>query len=129
MARTPERVVKDQVVELLEAAGAVWCAPIGSSFGKSDQCDFIACLNGRYIEIETKATARDAPTALQARKLRDVARAGGVALVVHKDNLSELVVHLSGLGGTTQAELERRVVAARAKKRKRGTKIIAMEDG
>lgn len=128
MSRTPERIVKDKVIDMLDAVGAVWCAPVGSVFGRSDQLDFIACLNGRYLEIETKAAQIDKITALQSAKVKAVRAAGGVAVVINAGTLDVLSRALAQI-----LEVEEAVVHARIarylrekleKKRNRGKRII-----
>jgi L-2-hydroxyglutarate oxidase LhgO len=51
--------------------------------------DFLACLGGLMIGIETKA-GRNTPTELQRQQLRQIMAAGGLALVVNEQNLDTL---------------------------------------
>jgi hypothetical protein len=128
VSRTPERIVKDKVIDMLDAVGAVWCAPVGSVYGRSDQLDFIACLNGRYLEIETKAGRIDKTTALQARKVDAVRAAGGVAVIVNAATLDRLSWALAQILGVEEEEVHARIARHLQekldKKRSRGKRII-----
>lgn len=89
MAKTPEGLVKDAVKKTLDEFGVWYCMPMGTGFGRSGIPDFICCANGRLLAIETKA-GQNTATALQKRELRRIEAAGGVAIVVNEENLSEL---------------------------------------
>jgi hypothetical protein len=81
---TPEGEVKAMVRKVLDAAGAVRTMPVTRGFGSSGAADFIACVRGKFVCIETKATgSRAAP--LQAIYINRVAKAGGVGIVVSRD--------------------------------------------
>jgi Holliday junction resolvase len=56
--------------------------------------DIIACCNGRFIAIETKA-GKGTTTALQDRELDLIRKSGGVAMVINEDNLDELRLYLA----------------------------------
>lgn len=129
MAATPEAQVKKRIKELLEACGCVYSTPIGSSFGKSDMCDFIACVpreNGAlYLEIEAKATPKDKPTARQEDKLNRVRKAGGIAWVINGENYDYYEEELSKIVGqdieTTRSNIHNaRRIRRETKRRKAG---------
>jgi len=92
---TPEGKVKREVVALLTKAGAWYCSPITGGYGKSGVPDILACVNGHFIGVECKADATRKPTPSQKMQLEFIERAGGTALVIHKDNLDELAAVLS----------------------------------
>lgn len=53
--------------------------------------DKIGCVNGHFFALELKATAKQQPSALQALKLKRIAEAGGMGIVVHPGNLDEVM--------------------------------------
>lgn len=86
---TPEAKVKKKVKEMLKAAGAYYCMPIGVGYGNSGVPDFIACCNGTFVGIECKAGGNKI-TALQGSNLRAIQDAGGLSIVVNETNYEEL---------------------------------------
>ena len=132
MAATPETKVKDKVKLILDAAGARWVCPIGSAYGKSNMCDFIACIGGWFVEIEAKAAAYLKPSKLQDKALEATETAGGWAFVVHPDNLDDFLDFVADRLGIPASRMQDNVdalVATRAAaKRNRGKKVITLED-
>ena len=96
MAQTPERKVKDKVTALLQQYGAYFFSPPSNGFGRAGIPDIIGCLHGRYIAIECKA-GKNKPTALQLRELELTHRAGGVALIIHENNISDVALALQSI--------------------------------
>ena len=90
MARTPEGLVKLKIKTMLKLRGAVSFSPYMAGMGASGVSDIIALYKGHYIAIEAKADATKKPTELQTRFLKKVLDAGGIPMVIHKDNLDEL---------------------------------------
>jgi hypothetical protein len=89
MATTPEGKVKAKVKVILKELGAYYTMPVTGGFGTSGAPDFLVCLNGRFVGIECKA-GKGKPTALQEKNLHDIAQAGGQALVINEDNVTDL---------------------------------------
>lgn len=89
MAKTPEAKVKEKTVEILKAAGAWYCFPVASGYGRSGIPDILVCWQGQFIAIECKA-GDNTPTALQDRELKKIRDAGGCALVVNEHCLEAL---------------------------------------
>lgn len=87
---TPEKKVKVQVTKLLTKYGAYWFYPVASGYGSVGIPDLIACLRGRFIGIECKATPKDQPTALQFKNLAQIKDQGGIAVVINSENMKEL---------------------------------------
>jgi hypothetical protein len=85
MARTPERAVKDKVKALLASEGVYFFMPATHGFGRSGVPDIVACVNGFFLAIETKAGGNK-PTALQIREIETIRRNNGVAVVVDETN-------------------------------------------
>jgi hypothetical protein len=105
MAVGPEAKVKDAVKKLFAAHGITpagkehespdsakgwYYMPVQNGMGVSGIPDFIACVGGQFMAIETKATAAKKPTPLQLRNLKAIDQCGGTALLIHKDNLDGL---------------------------------------
>jgi Holliday junction resolvase len=91
---TPEKKVKDKVRKLLKEHGVYNFMPATHGFGRSGVPDIIACFNGRFIAIETKA-GKGTTTALQERELDLIRKSGGVAMVINEDGLTELELYLA----------------------------------
>lgn len=82
---TPEKKVKDKVKAVLESEGVYFFMPPANGFGRSGVPDIVACVNGLFLAIETKA-GTNKPTALQVRELEAIRRNNGVAVVVNEEN-------------------------------------------
>lgn len=89
MATTPEGRVKTRCKRLLDAAGAFNFMPVSNGMGRMGIPDLICCLHGRFVGVEVKA-GRGKPTLLQLKALREIAEAGGVALVINEANTDVL---------------------------------------
>lgn len=85
---TPEAAVKAKIKAILKEYGAWYCMPMGTGFGKSGVPDFIICHNGRFLAVEAKA-GKGKTTALQDRELTRIMEAGGEALVVSDDPVTQ----------------------------------------
>ena len=96
MASTPEALVKKKIRAMLVEHGALFFSPVTGGYGVSGVSDIIALHNGTFIAIEAKADATKKPTELQKKFLGQVRANGGIALVIHKDNLDELKEVLRG---------------------------------
>lgn len=77
--RTPERAVKDEVRKVLVDLGAYWFLPVQSGYGAAT-LDFLVCLKGRFIGIETKAPGKVA-SKRQELVMQQIRQAGGIAFV------------------------------------------------
>jgi len=96
MASTPEGLVKTKIKRILNDAGALHFSPYMAGMGVAGVSDIIALYHGTFIAIEAKADATKKPTELQKKFLGQVRANGGIALVIHKDNLDELKEVLRG---------------------------------
>ena len=82
MSQTPEGRVKKMVTKALDSLGPV-CSrfmPVQSGFGKKT-LDYLCCINGQYVAIETKAPGKKL-TPLQEITKAEIEAAGGIVLVV-----------------------------------------------
>jgi len=86
MAMTPEKKVKQKVVEVLKAAGAYYFYPVTGGYGSSGVFDIVVCHHGIFIGIECKA-GKGKTTKLQSRNARLAKASGGVVLVIDETNI------------------------------------------
>ena len=89
MAATPEKKVKDAVKKILNAHSAYYFSPVTGGFGTSGVPDIIACIQGKFIGIETKA-GKGKPTALQEKNLMSIMNTGGIAILVNEHGIETL---------------------------------------
>jgi hypothetical protein len=83
MGLTPEGKVKLAVKAVLKDLRAWWYMPVQNGMGVVGIPDFIVCLAGRFVAIETKAPGKEATvTPNQMRQLNGIATAEGTALVI-----------------------------------------------
>mgnify|MGYP003615592269 FL=1 len=86
---TPEGKVKKDVKALFAADGVHYTMPVSNGMGKMGQGDFIACVNGRDLSVETKAEGKKMTT-LQELNAEKVRAAGGIAVVIRPGDLGNL---------------------------------------
>ena len=80
---TPEGRVKEKVKKLLKGRGIWYFMPAANGFGRVGIPDFICCMDGKFLAIETKAPGkRDNTTANQENRINEIRAAKGWALVV-----------------------------------------------
>ena len=92
---TPEGKVKKDVKAWLVKNKAYYYMPVSNGMGRVGAPDFIVCLGGRFVGIETKAPGkRKNATPNQLREIEWINRAGGYAFVV--DDVAQLA-SLEGL--------------------------------
>ena len=91
---TPEGRVKKEIKKWLDARGAYYFMPVPTGRGKRT-VDFLVCLGGSFVAIEAKAHGEET-TALQKETLREVAAAGGIAVVMFHDSKDRLVMSYIG---------------------------------
>jgi len=94
MGMTPEAKVKKAVRQVLDALGAYYVMPVTGGYGRQGAPDFLVCLEGQFIGIETKA-GKGRLTALQEMNLKKIIEAGGVSLVIREEDVKYLPSLLS----------------------------------
>lgn len=77
---TPEGKVKAEVKKYLKERGAYFFMPVQSGYGAAT-LDFLVCLNGKFVAIETKAPGKKL-TARQGLVRDAIADAGGYVILV-----------------------------------------------
>ena len=112
MATTPEKKVKDKVRAIIEGAKGVATLTVQNGMGTNGTSDFLCCVDGLFLAIETKA-GNGKPTELQKHYLSRVHAAGGIALVVNEELLPQLTVALAHTG-TREESLRALVTLNRA---------------
>jgi len=85
---TPEARVKLEIKNWLKDQGAYFFMPVQTGYG-STTLDFLACLRGRFIGIETKRKGVLNPTPRQRVTMDNITAAGGDAYCV--DSLASLL--------------------------------------
>jgi hypothetical protein len=98
VAMTPEGKVKARVKKTIQSfGGAIYCCmPVTGGYGNSGYPDFVLCVGGIFVGIETK-TGQNKPTALQSAHHATIADAGGFWMVVNEDNMNSLGRVLQGI--------------------------------
>jgi hypothetical protein len=97
MASTPEGRVKDAVKKELRKRDIWYFMPMQNGFGVVGIPDFICCMEGSFLAIETKAPGkRGDTTANQDRVIAEIEAHLGYAIVV--DDVSQLITYLDGAG-------------------------------
>lgn len=86
--QTPEKKIKAKVKVILKKLDAYYHMPVQTGYG-APTLDFICCINGRFVAIETKAD-RKLATKLQLKTARDIMAADGIALLVNESNIDTL---------------------------------------
>jgi len=89
MAMTPEAKVKKVVVQQLKDMGAYYFYPVTGGYGRSGVPDIIGCYEGVFFGVECKA-GKNKPTPLQEKNLKEIAEAGGLAMVVNEENMRKV---------------------------------------
>lgn len=87
---TPEGKVKSQVNKLLDRPGVYRFMPVPSGYGEMT-VDYLCCIGGLFVGIETKAPGKK-PTGRQENVLRRIRDAGGFTFVIDgaPEQLAEL---------------------------------------
>ncbi|MGH7745344.1 MAG: hypothetical protein ACREQ5_11205 [Candidatus Dormibacteria bacterium] len=81
-----ESWVKEKVKVLFKRYRVWYFMPSMGQYGRAGIGDFIACVRGRLLMVETKA-GQNRPTTLQEIEIGRVNGAGGVAIVVNENRL------------------------------------------
>lgn len=91
---TPEGKVKAKLKKILVDNDIYYVMPATGGYGNSGAPDFLICLNGVFVGIETKA-AKNKPTALQQKNLDRITEQGGLAFVVNENNVDWMCDYLA----------------------------------
>lgn len=102
MAMTPEARVKAAVKKSLQAHKIYHFMPAANGFGRVGIPDFICCVSGYFLGIECKA-GKNQPTALQKMEIAAIIEAGGAALVINEENISDVAKVIDALRNNQRA--------------------------
>lgn len=95
---TPEGKVKAKVNKILSQYDGVYrFMPVPTGYGMTT-LDYLLCVHGRFVAIETKTRGKDL-TPRQQQTRAAIEAAGGIVLRIDEDNMSELVGVLDQLTG------------------------------
>lgn len=86
---TPEKKVKNQVVNVLKSFGAYYFYPVAGGYGVSGVPDIVGCYKGKFFAIECKA-GKGKTTALQDKHIAQIIGQGGYAIVVNESNIDDV---------------------------------------
>jgi hypothetical protein len=93
MPNTPEGRVKNAAKKFLQAIGVWYYMPMSNGMGRVGAPDFLCCIRGRFLAIETKAPGkRGNTTNNQQREIGGIQDADGMAIVI--DDLQQLKDYL-----------------------------------
>lgn len=84
-----EADVKDEVKKVLKSLGAWWFMPVQTGYGVQGIPDFIVCLNGKFLAIETKF-GNNKTTAHQEMQMKKIDAANGGAFLINEKNVHNL---------------------------------------
>lgn len=91
-----EADVKEAVKEILNNLGAYWYMPVQTGYGVKGIPDFIVCLNGRFLAIETKF-GKNSLSAWQDKQLLKIEAAKGLTFVVYEHDIAPLRANLEAI--------------------------------
>jgi hypothetical protein len=77
---TPEGRVKEKVKKIFRKHNAYYHMPVQNGMG-APSLDFVACVAGRYVAVETKAPGGK-PTARQLNTIGEIEQSGGLVFVL-----------------------------------------------
>jgi hypothetical protein len=83
---TPESKVKAKVKALLAKYKVYYFMPATHGYGSSGVPDIVACMQGKFIGIETKAKG-GVPTALQMKNLMSIVDNKGISLIIDETGI------------------------------------------
>ena len=89
--RIKEDWVKLQIKKILRKYGVYWYMAPGGLHGVAGTPDFLCCVHGTFLAIEAKVVGNK-PTDIQNIQIAKIKKAGGIAVVIHQDNLDKLEV-------------------------------------
>lgn len=84
-----EKRYENKIKRLLKDLGAYHVKYFGCSFTQAGVPDILACLKGHFIAIEVKA-GNGRPSPLQLHNLREIHRAGGLAILTYPKDFDRL---------------------------------------
>lgn len=93
-----EKDVKAEVKKILTEFGAWWYMPVQTGYGVKGIPDFVACINGKFVGVETKFGANK-ESAWQKKQGNSIREAQGLYFVINEKNLDALRLSLAVIKG------------------------------
>lgn len=81
----PESRLKVKVLKELRSLPNVWAVKV-QQLSIVGTPDILACISGRFIALELKASSQDKTTVAQSVELHKISQANGIYFVVHPGN-------------------------------------------
>jgi len=89
---TPEGKIKNKLDAMLKMKrGIWWFKPQAGQYGRSGVPDYIVCVRGKFLSVETKADAKKPMTALQQQCSEKIQNANGTFFLVYNPETITLV--------------------------------------
>jgi len=90
--------VKDEVKRVLKLFGERiwWYMPVPTGFGVQGVPDFLCCVGGRFVGIETKFGGNGL-SKWQIKQMQDITNAAGAHMVINERNVGELENIIMGI--------------------------------
>ena len=93
--KTHEGKVKQRVKEILDGLNCYYFMPVTNGYSRSGVPDFVACVNGVFVGIETKSKfSTRIVTVLQKKNLQSIADTGGISMEINEDNVEKIPAYL-----------------------------------
>lgn len=94
-AKTHEGKVKQRVKKILDELNCYYFMPVTNGYSRSGVPDFVACVNGVFVGIETKSKfSTRIVTVLQKKNLQGIADTGGISMEINEDNVEKIPEYL-----------------------------------
>jgi len=95
---TNEAGVKEEVKKILNRTpDCWWYMPVQTGYGVHGIPDFVACIRGSFIAIETKF-GRNKLSAWQEKQKDGITKAKGMYFIINENSLDKLAVFVRLLG-------------------------------
>ncbi len=88
--KVKEEWVKERVKDILKFYKVYYFMPRAGNFGSSGVPDFVVCIAGMFLAIETKA-GNNKPTDLQLSQIDKIRESRGTAVIINETNLHKLL--------------------------------------
>lgn len=82
-----EKTFENKIKKFIDKQGGYEVKFFANAFTKTGVPDVLACVNGKFIGIEVKAS-NGKPSALQIHNLKEIDSAGGYAILLYPENYS-----------------------------------------
>jgi hypothetical protein len=91
-----EADVKKEVKKVLDSLGVYWFMPVQTGYGVKGIPDFVCCIDGLFLGIETKFGSNQLST-WQERQRDKILAADGVFMRVDETNVVDLAAYITAI--------------------------------